>query len=112
MKEETKKLIQWINIILNDFKKILKESAGSVEAYDKERREAIAFLDSLPEVEKKLCFGGYIQDKNGTPCCHGDKIRVDDTCGELYWSKRDYCFYYKTGDALHKLYSRFEKVEK
>ena len=112
MKQETKKLIHWINTTLNNYKLILKESVGSTEAYDRERRKVISFFDSLPEIEEKLCFGGYIQDKNGTPCCHGDKIRVDDTCGELYWSQRDYCFYYKTGKALHKLYSRFEKVEK
>ena len=35
-------------------------------------------------------MGGYIQDKNGTPCCHGDKIIYDENHeGVLEWDKKN-----------------------
>ena len=65
MKEETKKLIVWIkrhiSVTVND----------DVELHNK----AFDFLNSIPEIESHLCNGGYIQDRNGTPCCHGDKVK-------------------------------------
>lgn len=87
MKEETKRLVHWINTILNDFEKVLKETAGPTDAYNRKRKEALKFLDTLPEIEEKLCFGGYIQDKNGVPCCQGDKVNVpfQDFIGTLKW---------------------------
>ena len=36
----------------------------------------MSFLDSLPEIEKHLCLGGYIQDKNAIPCCDGDYVKI------------------------------------
>jgi hypothetical protein len=73
MKQETKKLIEWMKIQLG----LLRTNTNEIinNSVDK----SITFLDSLPEIESKLCRGGYIQDKNGTPCCDGDKILF---CGE------------------------------
>ena len=75
MKEETKELVKFIKQQMNCVKEeAIKQNAQSqwwFSAYDK----AINFLDSLPEIESRLCRGGYIQDRNGTPCCHGDKVR-------------------------------------
>lgn len=56
---------------------------------------AIEFLDTLPEIESKLCQGGYIKDENGTPCCHGDKIIVDMFGKKVYtleWNPKQRCF--------------------
>ena len=65
MKQENKELIKWIkshiSVTVND----------DVELHHK----AFDFLNSLPKIESHLCNGGYIQDRNGTPCCHGDKIK-------------------------------------
>lgn len=61
MKEATKELIEWI-----------KESLPT--GFPNYRQKAIYFLDSLPGIESHLCRGGYIQDKNGTPCCHNDEV--------------------------------------
>ena len=69
MKQETKKLIEWMKIQLG----LLRTNTNEIinNSVDK----SIAFLDSLPEIESKLCQGGYIQDRNGIPCCNGDKVR-------------------------------------
>ena len=73
MKQETKELIDWIKKQIS----IVRCNIGnlSLEYWDKDKEKAIEFLDSLQEIESHLCLGGYIQDKNGTPCCHGDKIK-------------------------------------
>jgi len=73
MKQETKELIDWI-------KKQIMIAGGcvtdaSLPYWQEDRNKAFTFLNSLPEIENKLCFGGYIQDRNGTPCCHGDKVK-------------------------------------
>lgn len=76
------------------------------------------FLDSLPEIELKLCQGGYIQDRNGKPCCNGDRISnksiFDDKeeISILYWSKNSSRFYCKNmnGSIVH-LSIDFTKVE-
>ena len=78
MKQETKELIDWINGKLYDYEEDLKSDCcetNFLNEFDEKRRKAFNFLASFPEIENKLCFGGYIQDKNGTPCCHGDKVR-------------------------------------
>ena len=76
MKQETKDLLTWIEIALNNY----ASEKNNMITRDK-CNKALAFLNSLPEIEAKLCRGGYIQDKNGTPCCDGDKILF---CGEYY----------------------------
>lgn len=74
MKQESKEIINWI-------KKQISISRGSIgnlslEYWDKDKEKAIKFLDSLEEIESHLCNGGYIQDRNGTPCCNGDKVKI------------------------------------
>ena len=57
---------------------------------EEKKEKAIEFLGSLPDIENKLCFGGYIQDKNGKPCCDGDyvKFQISETpCMERYIEK-------------------------
>ena len=78
MKEETREII-------NDIKDALRTTMNSVRY-----RRAVDFLDSLPEIESKLCHGGYIQDKNGTPCCHGDivKFEFEDKAYEENWKRK------------------------
>lgn len=76
MKEETKELIEWMKcqiLISQDQSAFITKSAE--EKFRTNKETAIQFLETLPEIESHLCFGGYIQDRNGTPCCHGDKVR-------------------------------------
>ena len=81
MKQETKKTIDWIKKQINLAKENCIDPAhkDGYPEYEADYERAMNFLDSLPEIESKLCRGGYIQDKNGTPCCDGDKILF---CGE------------------------------
>ena len=76
MKQETKDLIIWIKKQINLTKEYCIDPChkDGYPEYEADYEKAFAFLDSLPEIESKLCRGGYIQDKNGTPCCDGDKI--------------------------------------
>ena len=80
MKQETKELVEFIKDCVFRYQTELKRGEVDVgmldgEEEDKSCNKAIAFLDSLPEIESHLCRGGYIQDKNGIPCCDGDKVR-------------------------------------
>jgi hypothetical protein len=81
MKQETKKLIEWMKIQLG----LLRTNTNEIinNSVDK----SITFLDSLPEIELKLCQGGYIQDRNGVPCCNGDKVRFEfeEKCYKECW---------------------------
>jgi hypothetical protein len=93
MKRETKHLIELIKALL------LREKASHIYADEKtvdtDWDSAVRFLDSLPEIESKLCQGGYIKDENGTPCCHGDKIIVDMFGKKVYtleWNPKQRCF--------------------
>lgn len=119
MKKETKKLISWLKEHLSHYR--IELATGRVKigmvAGEKEVERAFAaidFLNTLPEIESHLCRGGYIQDRNGTPCCDGDKVKVKDKEYTLYWSKNDGCFYMKS-DAMPKVLERLsiniEKVE-
>ena len=82
MKKETKELIKWLKDHLSHYRNEL--ALGRIKiglpAGEKEVEKvfaAINFLESLPEIESHLCRGGYIQDKNGTPCCDGDEILIN-----------------------------------
>ena len=77
MKQETKELIDWMKKQFSIAGTVVTDI--SQPNWQKDQKKAIEFLDSLPEIENKLCRGGYIQDKNGIPCCDGDKILF---CGE------------------------------
>ena len=61
------------------------------EEEDKTCDKAITFLNSLPEIESHLCRGGYIQGRNGIPCCDGDKVIVvaQNFVGVLRWDVYD-----------------------
>ena len=78
MKKETKALIEWIKAQIRIAAKLDDSyliTNNAISTHKSLEKDAEKFLDSLPEIENKLCFGGYIQDTNGTPCCHGDKIK-------------------------------------
>lgn len=102
MKQETKELIDWIKKQINIAKTNNIDPAwnGKHEAYNADYEKAMAFLDSLPEIEARLTRGGYIQDKNGTPCCDGDKVefetilsRTEHYKGYLLWEADEYRFF-------------------
>ena len=125
MKKETKELVEFIKDCVFRYQTELKRGEVDVgmidgEEEDKTCDKAINFLDSLPEIESHLCKGGYIQDKNGVPCCDGDQIINPSILdgvkelGTLYWSKSDCRFYFKKEDKCHSLtvgLNGFEKVE-
>lgn len=53
----------------------------SIDNYNHHQDKIENFLKSIPQIESHLCLGGYIQDKNGTPCCHGDKVNFQYDVG-------------------------------
>ena len=78
MKKETKALIEWIKAQIRIAAKLDDSyliTTDAISTHKSLEKDAENFLDSLPEIESHLCNGGYIQDRNGTPCCHGDKVR-------------------------------------
>ena len=93
MKKETKEVVNWMQWKLSDDFRILKGS----EEKDFQLK-ALKLLGSLPEIELHLCRGGYIQDKNGTPCCEGDEVIYTEESlpvavrGVLTWNKNSGCF--------------------
>ena len=119
MKQETKELVEFIKDCVFRYQTELKRGEVDVGMIDGEEEnktcdKAITFLNSLPEIELHLCNGGYIQDKNGTPCCDGDKVKIKDREYTLYWSKSDGCFYMRPDvmpEFLERLSINIEKVE-
>lgn len=101
MKQETKELIDWIKKQINIAKTNNIDPAwnGKHEAYNADYQKAMAFLDSLPEIEARLTRGGYVQDGFEKPCCNGDRIKDKVGEGVLYWSKYDFRFYIKRKDG-------------
>ena len=80
MKQETRELLDYI-ILKFDFRQSLgkctsKVSPSEAQAFNERQDKIQAFLRSIPEIEKHLTEGGYIQDRNGTPICHGDKVKI------------------------------------
>ena len=118
MKKETKALLTWIENSLNTY--VSKFSSSTVFPMARKNCDnALAFLNSLPEIESHLRRGGYIQDSEGVPCCDGDLIVNESILdgkeekGVLYWSKNDFRFYFKKADGvLNHLSINFRKVEK
>ena len=123
MKQETKELVEFIKDCVFRYQTELKRGEVDVGIIDGEEEDktcdrAITFLNSLPEIESHLCRGGYIQDRNGTPCCDGDVIINESILdkqkekGILYWSKNDSRFYFKKADGLlNSLSVNFKKVD-
>ena len=80
MKKETKELVEFIKDCILRYQTEFKRGEVDIGMIDEKKEDktcdkAITFLDSLPKIESHLCRGGYIQDKNGTPCCDGDKVK-------------------------------------
>lgn len=50
------------------------EEYESIDKYNHHEDKIENFLKSIPQIESHLCLGGYIQDKNGIPCCDGDEV--------------------------------------
>ena len=73
MKQKTKELLEWIEKQINLAGTVVTDV--SQPYWQKDREKALDFLNSLSEIEHHLCYGGYIQDANGKPCCHGDKVK-------------------------------------
>ena len=93
MKLETKELIDLIKKQINLSGECIVAQPN--EHWKEDKTKAMNFLDSLPQIESHLYNGGYIQDKNGTPCCDGDEvvftycadcINVPKKKGQLKWS--------------------------
>lgn len=126
MKKETKELVEFIKDCVFRYQTELKRGEVDVGMIDGEKEDktcdkAITFLDSLPEIESHLCRGGYIQDKNGTPCCDGDQLKCvlieypqeDWFYGKLTWNANDGVFeiYTNTNTYTVTHMSWFEKVK-
>ena len=105
MKKETKELVEFIKSAMNCVREeAVKQNAQSswwFSTYDK----AVEFLNSLPEIESHLCRGGYIQDKNGTPCCDGDEVYFYGAKMKLVWESQKCHFMLKDGKTLRILKS-------
>ena len=100
MKQESKEITNWIKKQINLAKENCIDVAwnGKHEYYNADYEKAMKFLDSLPQIESRLRQGGYIQDKNGIPCCDGDEVvftyyadctNVPKKKGQLRWSIHD-----------------------
>ena len=85
MKKETKELVEWIKESLNEWASRTPAKEG-----DNTYFKSLEFLDSLPKIESHLCKGGYIRDRNGTPCCNGDKVQFEfeDKAYEENWKDK------------------------
>ena len=77
MKQKTKEIVKWIKDRVFDVEQNCQFKIDDNDKYISimsKCDEAIKFLDSLPDIESHLCKGGYIQDRNGTPCCNNDEV--------------------------------------
>lgn len=93
MKKETKALIEWIKAQIGVAAKLDDSyliTTNAISTHKNLEKDAVKFLDSLAEIESHLCRGGYIQDRNGTPCCDGDKVRFEfeDKTYEENWKDK------------------------
>ena len=75
MKETTKQTLLWLEDHLKHYRINLTKGSERTDREEKFAYEALHFIKTIPEIESHLCNGGYIQDRNGKPCCHGDKIK-------------------------------------
>lgn len=112
MKKETEELIDWIKKQMSLAKDCCIRPAWGEnhETYNKDFEAAVAFLDSLSKLERRLCLGGYIQDSDGVPCCDGDRIDIkltDKRTGRtteykkalLTWAPDMCMFHFTAGDG-------------
>ena len=119
MKQETKELVDWIKKQISLAGTIVTNI--SQPCWQQDCDKAITFLNSLPEIESHLCRGGYIQDRDGTPCCDGELVYFlsksqKETYGYLIWDKKMARFVIEVVDERDCKYIMpelewFEKVE-
>ena len=99
MKKETKALIKWMKAQIKIAAKLDDSyliTPVAIDTHKSFEEDAEKFLDSLPKIESHLCRGGYIQDRNGTPCCNEDNVRFvvtdatdEEWClGRLIWKPK------------------------
>jgi len=120
MKKETEEIIDWIKKQMSLAKDCRPVWGENHKAYNKDFEAAVAFLDSFPEIEKRLCLGGYIRDFNGTPCCHGDRVTFfygnnESTHGILIWNTDKKRFMIALTESAEKTFdmtviNRFYKI--
>lgn len=114
MKTETKETLKWI-------KERLNYSCVKGTTDEDKLIKAIDLLDSLPKLEARLGRGGYIPDRNGTPCKDGDVVDVV-TGGKsrfesfLFWDDGQKRFWFQPTDLHCGAFSLsedyiFEKVK-
>lgn len=97
MKQETKELLDYIihkfdgRRVIGDF--LTEKENVDARRFNEQQDKIQAFLRSIPDIEKHLREGGYIQDRNGTPICHGDKVTFVNNLEEkspregfLFWN--------------------------
>ena len=108
MKRKTKELVAYMYDEFNNRIAITRglspEQRKSAEKYNSIRDKIQKFLKSLPEIEEKLCFGGYIQDYNGNPCCHGDKVMYKNKEYTLQWSQPYSRFFLKADKSVRDIW--------
>lgn len=80
MKQETKELLEEAISIIHQQERVYSIDLPEgeqirLENINETYRKIQAFLRSIPDIEKKLQHGGYIFDRNNTPCCQGDRVR-------------------------------------
>lgn len=78
----------------------MKERLNSLPITDDAEKEmfkkATNLLNCLPKLEARLGRGGYIADKNGTPCKDGDIVKVIyKNCGQICRGVLRWCKDYK-----------------
>lgn len=106
MKVETKETIKWI-------KERLSFNCVKDTTDEKMLEKAIKLLDSLPKLEARLGKGGYIPDKNGTPCKDGDVVYVETKLisrveSFLFWNDRQKRFWFQPTDLHYGAFSLSE----
>ena len=107
MKKETKALVEWIAAQIKIAAKLDNSyliTPGAIITHKSLEEDAERFLNSLPEIEEKLCFGGYIQDYNGTLCCHGDKVMYKNKKYTLQWSQPYNRFFLKADKSVRDVW--------
>lgn len=111
MKEESRKILDYLiskhSLRIGHYDGYSEQD----EAWNLQEEKICDFLESIPEIESHLCRGGYIQDKNGTPCCDGDKVKRNGNEYRLYWSIKECRFYFIDQNKVKIMFNHeFEKV--
>lgn len=92
MKQRTKTMLSKVG---KELKKIFSKNEN--EVWKEYGAEFISFLEDLPKLEKSLATGGFVPDRNKTPCKDGDRIIIRSSKGEkreghIEWNPRTCTF--------------------